>query len=160
MELALAGSSLVNVKLRPEQRKGLFSFPLRKTPISKRDETEKHNFISNHMCCVLHRELYREECLSRQAEAARNGNLNLSLDQGLDLALLADNENILLIVGSPVRIQMLLWYLIYLLKSCVCLYFVRKKPEMLILEILKLPNPGVFEVRLILHENRPLKAIF
>ena len=128
--------------------------------MSKRDKPEKLHFISNHMCCVVHRELYRVECLSRQALwPAENGNLNLALDWGLDWALAADNENIL-VVGSPVRIQMLLWYLIYLLKSCVCLYFVRKKPEMLILEILKLPNPGVFEVRLILHENRPLKAIF
>ena len=106
--------------------------------MSKRDKPEKLHFISNHMCCVVHRELYRVECLSRQALwPSENGNLNI------------------LVVGSPVRIQMLLWYLINLLKSCVCLYFVRKKPEMLILEILKLPNPGIFEIIVIWHENQP-----
>ena len=160
MELALAGSSLVNVKLRPEQRKGLCFF-LSEKRLSRSETKQKSTILLATICVAFFIESCTERnVLAARPEAVRNGNLNLSLDQGLDLALLADNENILLIVGSPVRIQMLLWYLINLLKSCVCLYFVRKKPEMLILEILKLPNPGVFEMRLILHENRPLKPIF
>ena len=58
-----------------------------------------------------------------------------------------------LVVGSPVKIEMCDCAFVYHLKSCVCLYYVGKKPKNHVLKIVKGPNPDIFEIIVCWYEN-------
>ena len=82
-------------------------------PMSKREEPEKHHFISNHMCCVLHRELYREECLSRQAWSRQKWELELVLGLGLGFGLVGwqwEHSSHLMLAWMEICHYTLIWF--------------------------------------------------